>query len=120
MFLLLDDLASQFRLWEWRDNLVLRRHLFREATIRVIDGQLVVKAVLAELRRLARYTDMRSKDRDSFRQWETFLRKIVHGWTDVTSAERVAFRGGDLPPSTLAKRITKRGEASRNRSPSPS
>ena len=107
MLKFLDDFAREHRLLEWRDNRDFRRQLIQAVALHAVDRNISnLKELLQELKRLVHYYDLEPKDRNVFRKSESYLRKFVAGWERLALDVQLAFRRGEIPPSTLAMSLT--------------
>lgn len=105
MYQFLDEVAREFRLADWRENIAYRNELIRAAALHAIDNGLVnLRALIDELQARAAFREMSRPDRNGFHQRMWYLRRIVEGWQLLDHAAQSEFRAGKIPPSTIAKR----------------
>jgi hypothetical protein len=106
VFYYLNEVASKFRLLEWRDSVRFRNELFRAASLKIIDDGLEdIEEIIGELRELVLYRRLNHKDRAIFRGYAKYLRRVVRFWHLLGDADKRAYRNGATLPSALFRKI---------------
>lgn len=104
LFQFLDEVASQFRLSDWRCNISYRNALVRAAVLFAIDNHLRdVTSLQTELWAHVKYGEMSKRDRNRFDQDTNNLRRIIEYWDLLDVADQQEFREAKVPPSTTRK-----------------